>query len=86
MTEPGEDQPTSLPEGDQARWRARRKRGGDTVTLVWGVILLAVGIWFFLDNTLGIEMPRIQWADVWPVIVIAVGVFVILQGLRRRTS
>jgi hypothetical protein len=50
------------------------------------VILLAVGTWFFLEQTLGIDLPSVDWGSLWPVILIVVGAVVIFQGMRRRTG
>ena len=87
MTEPNDTTPTPAPTPDERlRNRYREGRGVDTGAMVWGAILLVVGLWFFLDNTLGIELPAIDWGDVWPVIVIAVGAILIFQGMRRRTG
>lgn len=87
MTEPTDPAltPASSPD-ERAAKRYRDNRGVDTGTLVWGAILVAVGIWFFLDNTLEIDMPSIDWGDLWPVIIIVVGAVVIFQGMRRRTG
>lgn len=86
MTDPmaGDDR-GSTGQGD---WRRRQAARGaaDTGTMVWGLILIAVGLWFFLDQTLGFEMPDIDWGDVWPLILIVLGGVVILQGLGRRRS
>jgi len=58
----------------------------DSGAIVWGLILLAVGAWFFMDQTLGWDMPNVRWGDLWPVILIVIGAVVILQGLGRRSS
>jgi hypothetical protein len=71
---------------DRSRLRDRHDRGWDTGALIWGLILLAVGIWFFLDNTLGIDLPSIDWGDIWPVILILVGGAVIYSAMHRRTG
>jgi cell wall-active antibiotic response 4TMS protein YvqF len=85
MTEPNEaESPT--PPNDRSRWGGRRDRGVDKIALVWGAILLAVGLWFFLKETLGIELPAIDWGDIWPVIIIVVGAVLIIQAMRRRTG
>jgi hypothetical protein len=55
-------------------------------SIVWGLILIAVGAWFFLDQTLGLEMPDVDWSSVWPVILIVVGAVVIIQGTGRRRA
>jgi type VI protein secretion system component VasF len=86
MTEPTEPQsPTPTPD-ERAAKRYRDGRGVDTGAIVWGAILLAVGAWFFLDQTLGIDLPAIDWGDIWPIILIVVGAVVIFQGMRRRTG
>lgn len=66
--------------------RHGRRRRSDTGTVVWGLILIGVGAWFFLDQTLGLEMPDVDWGAVWPVILIVIGAAVILQGLGRRRA
>jgi len=58
----------------------------DTGAVVWGAILIAVGTWFFLDQTLGLDMPDVAWSDLWPVLLLVIGGTVILQRLRRRPS
>jgi uncharacterized integral membrane protein len=86
MPEPSDLESPTPPPDDQLRRRPRDDRNYDTVALVWGGILLIVGIWFFLDQTLGINLPSINWGDFWPVILIIVGAFVIFRGMRRRTD
>lgn len=69
-------------------WRQREgtRRAVDTGAVVWGLILIAVGGWFFLDQTLGLELPDVNWADLWPVILLVIGAGIVLQGLGRRSS
>ena len=62
------------------------RRAADTAARVWGLIILAVGAWFFADVTLGYDMPRIPWGDVWPVGLIVIGLVVILRGMGRRPA
>ena len=59
-------------------------RAGDTAGIIWGVILLAVGLWFLADVTLGLDMPSIAWRDLWPIALIGVGLLVLLRGMSRR--
>jgi catechol 2,3-dioxygenase-like lactoylglutathione lyase family enzyme len=59
-------------------------RAGDTVGRVWGLILLAVGLWFFADITLGYDMPSIAWRDLWPIGLIGIGFLVLARGITRR--
>ena len=58
----------------------------DAVTRVWGLLVLAVGVWFFADITLGLDMPSVAWRDLWPVVIIVVGVAVLLRGLASRRA
>ncbi len=85
MTEPTFGGPDGR---DRTDWRERAgtRRAIDTGTVIWGLILIAVGGWFFLDHTLGLDLPRIDWGDLWPVILLVIGGAVILQGLGRRSS
>jgi hypothetical protein len=70
--------------GDAGTWRPPRQRESGTAALVVGGILIAVGIWYFLEQTLGIRMPRIVWRDIWPLILIVIGVIVIVRSLDNR--
>ena len=72
--------------GGDWRDRAGARQAIDTGAIVWGAILIAIGTWFFLDQTLGLDMPDVAWGDLWPVLLLVVGGTVILQGLRRRPS
>lgn len=78
-------EPRNVTPGD---WRSREapRRRPDTGTVVWGLILIAVGGWFFLDRTLGIDMPDLDWDALWPVVLIVIGAAVIVQGLNRRRT
>ena len=52
---------------------------------LWGLVLLAVGVWLFAGVTLGYDLPSLPLRDLWPVGLIVVGGAVILRGLGRRT-
>jgi hypothetical protein len=58
----------------------------DTAGRVWGLLLLAVGLWFFADVTLGYDMPSIAWSDVWPIALIGIGLLVLVRGMSRRRT
>ena len=64
-------------------WRMRRDDPGRTGTIVFGVILGAIGLWFFADQTLGLEMPRLRWSELWPILLIGLGAWIVLGSLRR---
>jgi uncharacterized protein YjeT (DUF2065 family) len=62
------------------------KDAADTAGRVWGLLLIAVGAWFFAEFTLGYELPAIPWRDVWPIGLIAIGLVVVVRGLTRRSA
>jgi hypothetical protein len=62
------------------------REAADTAGRVWGLLLIAVGAWFFAEFTLGYDLPSIPWRDVWPVGLIAIGLVVVLRGLTRRSA
>lgn len=64
--------------------RARRRRDG--FRLVWGVLLIAIGLWFFAERTLRIDLPTIPWGDLWPVLLIGLGAWILLRGALRRST
>lgn len=62
-----------------------KARGPSLAALAAGLGLVIIGLYFFLDRTLGVALPRIQWSTVWPVILIAVGAIVLVRSVRRRS-
>ena len=66
-------------------WRPPRSRESNIGSMVVGIILLVIGVWYLLDHTLGIQMPRIDWSDVWPIFLIAIGGIMLVRSARRRT-
>lgn len=63
-------------------WRPHR-RDGSLGTVIFGAILVAVGLWFFADQTLGLDMPRLRWSELWPILIIALGGWIVLGSMRR---
>jgi hypothetical protein len=61
-------------------------RAGDTAGRIWGLIVLAIGLWFFADITLGYDMPSIAWRDIWPIALIGIGILVVVRGMTRRRT
>jgi hypothetical protein len=51
---------------------------------LWGLVLLAFGIWFFADVTLRMDLPAVAWDDLWPVALILLGGLVVARGIARR--
>ncbi|HZC31732.1 MAG TPA: DUF5668 domain-containing protein [Candidatus Bathyarchaeia archaeon] len=73
-------EPPWIPPRDQDR----RERRSGIGTLVFGLIIVAVGVYYLLDRTLGIAMPRIQWGSMWPVLLIVLGGLILLRAIERR--
>jgi hypothetical protein len=98
-TPPGEAPPTSPPpppadrppstEWREPPWfpprdRDRRNRRMNWGAIVFGLIILGIGVYYLLDRTLGIAMPRIQWGSIWPIFVIILGGLILLRSFDRR--
>jgi phage shock protein C len=70
--------PTSWPEG----WNQQRSgpsMDAGRAGIVAGVALVALGVWFLVDDYI-----HIDWAVAWPVVVILLGVGLIAGAARRR--
>ena len=64
---------------------ARRDDSGRLGSVIGGLVVLGIGLWFFAEQTLGYEMPDISWRQAWPLVLIASGAWVVLGAARRRT-
>ncbi len=62
------------------------QRAADTAARVWGLIVLAIGVWFLADVTIGVDMPAVPWADLWPLGLILIGLFVVVRGMSSRRA
>lgn len=51
---------------------------------LWGLVLIAVGLWFFGQVTLGLDLPSLDWNLAWPIVLILVGGTILVSGLARR--
>ena len=59
-------------------------RRPSAAAVVVGLTMIAVGVWSFLDRTLGVTMPRLHWNSLWPVILIVLGAVILLRSFRRK--
>lgn len=93
VAEPADAEPADAEPAVAGAWTAAaapaRRRDepdhGRAASVVFGLILLAIGLWFFVEQTLGIELPRVRWSQFWPVILIGLGVWIVLGSMRRRS-
>ena len=71
----------SPPTGKGARTNGRDP--GRTASLILGLILVAIGLWFFAQYTLGLDLPAVRWSQLWPLILILIGGWILLGSMRR---
>ncbi len=64
-------------------WRPRASDPGRSGSIVVGLIVLVVGLWFLADVTLDLDLPRLRWNELWPVVLILVGAWIALGSMRR---
>jgi hypothetical protein len=57
---------------------------GQTSSVILGLVLLAIGLWYFADRTLGLDLPRLNWSELWPVALIGLGAWIIAGPYLRR--
>ena len=67
----------------QPAWRPQPADHGRTASVIFGVIILLVGLWFFASQTLGLDLPDIEWGQLWPLILIGIGAWIVLGATRR---
>lgn len=82
MTSP--DPTTSLPPAIPPEPTAGppRTEGPRYGSIILGLVILAVGLWYFADRTLGLELPRVEADQLWPIAVIALGAWLIVRPNR----
>jgi hypothetical protein len=51
-------------------------------SIIVGLIILAVGIWYFADRTLGLALPDLDADQLWPIAVIGVGLWLLVRPHR----
>jgi len=52
---------------------------------IWGLLLIAAGAWFMMDNYYG-EIPEIIKTIYWPVVIIILGLSFIISSFIKRTG
>lgn len=70
---------------DGADRTVRRDPRSGMVAVVVGLLLIAVGAWSFLANTLGIDLARIPGGDLSAVTLLVLGAFVLVRSVQRRS-
>ena len=59
-----------------------RSEGPRYGSIILGLVILAVGLWYVADRTLGLDLPRVEADQLWPVAVIALGAWLIIRPNR----
>ena len=62
-----------------------RDRRPSAIAIVIGLVLIAIGLYYFLDRTLGIALPGIQWSSAWPIILIVLGGLILVRSFQRKS-
>jgi len=94
MTEPAPPPPTSSPPPTsptppppwqpQPQRQPQGQRGTNVASIVVGLAFLGIGIWYFLDTTLGLTMPDIEWDNIWPILLIVIGGVIVVRAATDR--
>lgn len=61
-----------------------RDRGYDWGGVIFGVLLLGLGAYWLLKDTLKVDLPAIAWETVWPILLIALGGTVLFRAATGR--
>ncbi len=73
-----------MPPPADPRWRpVRTRRRRDAGGVFFGLVILAVGLYFFLTETLEIRLP--DMGQLWPLFVIALGAWILIASMRPET-
>jgi phage shock protein C len=64
------------------RRAARRERGGIPGTIILGLILVAIGVFFLFREWI----PSLDWDWFWPLILVGLGVLLLIGALTRNTG
>jgi uncharacterized membrane protein HdeD (DUF308 family) len=81
VTDPGEAPPPNR----GVDWRPPQERETNIASMVVGIIFLVIGVWYLLDQTFDVDMPRIAWGDFWPILLIAIGALMLFRSASRRS-
>jgi hypothetical protein len=80
---PATETATSTEPPPSPAWRPPPPDHGRNASLILGVIIVFVGLWFFAEQTLGLDLPSLDWAELWPMVLIAFGAWIVLGAIRR---
>jgi hypothetical protein len=58
----------------------------DIGRLIFGLVVLFVGVWFLFRNTLGFDLPELDGDMVWPILVVGLGLAILFNTGRRGSQ
>jgi phage shock protein PspC (stress-responsive transcriptional regulator) len=73
---------TAAPPPDWEAHEQRLRRGGSGGAVIFGVILIGLGVWFLIDQ----YVPAIDTDLLWPVALVVLGIVLLVLALRRPSS
>ena len=62
-----------------------RLRSIDIGAILFGLIVLGVGIYYTLVNVFGLELAELDWDMIWPLAVVALGIGILWGAWSRMT-
>jgi uncharacterized membrane protein len=69
------------PPGWGPDWSRRSRERRDSGSIFFGVVLLLIGAYFLLRDTLHIRLPNL--GELWPVFLIGLGLWILVNAARR---
>jgi uncharacterized membrane protein len=71
---------TDTPPGWGPGWRSGRRARRDSGSVFFGVVLLLIGGYFLLRDTLHIRLP--SFGELWPIALVALGILILVNARR----
>jgi len=84
QSDPSWREPAWYPPRDGRDRPDRADRRSGTFAVIVGLILIAIGAWYFLETTLGLDLPQLRWGSLWPLILIVIGGLILVRSVQRR--
>lgn len=64
----------------------RRTVGRNGGRMLFGLVLLVIGGYYFLRNTLGFDLGELDEEAIWPVIVVLFGAWIFFRGVTESAE
>ena len=63
--------------------RTERVNGGG---IIFALILILVGAYYFLRNTLGFDLGELDEKALWPIVALALGAWILYRSVSSRSG